>query len=158
MEDIQEKNQQMQKNTQEIFDASSSVSQAFMYFIDSWKKYFLFSGRANRTMFWAFIIFNIIIGSFFALIVGKQGAVVYFFLSFFPAWAAAVRRLHDIGQTGVWTVIPAILILSACFFIKEQSFSLVTLCSSLSLIFCFLLLFFLCMKSDEENKYGSEVK
>jgi len=38
---------------------------------------------------------------------------------------------------------------------QMQIDSLATLCSSLSLIFSVLLLFFMCLKSDGENKYGT---
>lgn len=148
MSNMQKVNQKIQNNSQEIWDASSSVSQSFIYFVDSWKKYFLFSGRANRTMFWAFVFFNIVIGSFIALVVGRQGAIVYFFLSFFPAWAAAVRRLHDAGQSGLWSVVPIILFAGAVYFIQTDSAALVTLCFSLAFIFSALLVFFLCLKGE----------
>lgn len=105
-------------------------------------------------MFWSFVCFNLIISCFIGLVVGAQGAGVYSFLSFFPAWAVAVRRLHDIGQTGLWTVIPVALTFGAGFSMQMQIDSLATLCSSLSLIFSVLLLFFMCLKSDGENKYG----
>lgn len=157
MPNIEKTGRQIQEKAQEIFNAAPavSISQAFMYFIDAWKKYFVFSGRSNRMMFWSFVFFNLIISSFIGLVVGMQGAGVYSFVSFFPAWAAAVRRLHDIGQSGLWTVIPVALTFCAGFFVQMQNDSLVTLCSSLSLVFSVLLLFFLCLKSDGENKYGS---
>lgn len=156
MPNIEKTGRQAQEKAQEIFSTASSVSisQAFMYFIEAWKKYFVFSGRSNRMMFWSFVCFNLIISCFIGLVVGAQGAGVYSFLSFFPAWAVAVRRLHDIGQTGLWTVIPVALTFGAGFSMQMQIDSLATLCSSLSLIFSVLLLFFMCLKSDEENKYG----
>lgn len=156
MPNIEKTGRQVQEKAQEIFNTTSSVSisQAFMYFIEAWKKYFVFSGRSNRMMFWSFVCFNLIISSFIGLVVGMQGAGVYSFVSFFPAWAVAVRRLHDIGQSGLWTVIPVALTFCAGFFVQMQNDALVTLCSSLSLVFSVLLLFFLCLKSDGENKYG----
>ncbi|MGN1078832.1 MAG: DUF805 domain-containing protein [Alphaproteobacteria bacterium] len=156
MPNIEKTSRQMREKAREIFSTapSFSISQAFMYFIEAWKKYFVFSGRSDRMMFWSFVFFNLIIGSLIGLVVGIQGSGVYSFISFFPAWAVAVRRLHDIGQTGLWTLIPVALTFSAGFSLQMQMDSLATLCSSLSLIFSVLLLFFLCLKSDGENKYG----
>ena len=145
---MKKESQKNQNDSQEISEASSSVSQTFIYFIDSWKKYFLFSGRANRTMFWAFVFFNIVIGSFIALVVGRQGAVVYFFLSFFPAWSAAVRRLRDAGQSGLWSVIPILLFCGSAYFVHTGSSALNTLFFSLGFISSALLIFFLCLKSE----------
>ena len=156
MPNIEKTGRQVQEKAQEIFSTASSVSisQAFMYFIEAWKKYFVFSGRSNSMMFWSFVCFNMIIGGFVGLVTGIQGAGVYSFISFCPAWAVAVRRLHDTGQTGLWTLIPVALTFSAGFSQQMQISSLATLCSSLSLIFSVLLLFFMCLKSDGENKYG----
>ena len=84
MPNIEKTGRQAQEKAQEIFSTASSVSisQAFMYFIEAWKKYFVFSGRSNRMMFWSFVCFNLIISCFIGLVVGAQGAGVYSFLSF----------------------------------------------------------------------------
>lgn len=132
-----------------------SLSQAFMYFIEGWRKYFVFSGRSNRTVFWSFICFNLIMGGFVGVVVGTQGTAVYSFLSLFPAWAAAVRRLHDTGRTGLWTLVPAFLTFAAGFFMQMQKDAPAFFCSSLSFVFSVLLLLFLCMKSDGKNRYGN---
>ena len=148
MSKIQKINQQ---HSQELLNTQFSASQSFIYFVDSWKKYFLFSGRANRTMFWAFVFFNIIIGSFIALVVGRQAANIYFFLSFFPAWAVAVRRLHDAGQSGLWSVVPIVLFCGSAYFLQTDNPVLISLCFSLAFIFSALLIFFLCLESEEKN-------
>ena len=157
MPDIEKAQWQLYEKQQIISGSLSSLcfSQTFLYFVEAWQKFFVFHGRSNRVMFWSFVFFNIIIGCFFGLVIGRQGIVFYCLLSFLPAWAAVVRRLHDIGQTGAWTIIPAILGAGIVFFVREQAFSLVTLCSSLFLIFSVLLIFFLCLEGEEENKYGS---
>ena len=160
MPHIKKANRPISGSAQKILNTvpSFSISQAFMYFIDAWRMYFVFSGRANRMMFWSFVCFNLIIGGLIGLIVGVQGAGVYSFVSFFPAWAVAVSRLHDAGQSGLWTIVPSLFMFGTGFFAQMQNDPLITLCSSLTLIFSVLLLFFLCLKSDAENSHGPVIE
>lgn len=122
-----------------------SIIYLFCRFLE--KVFFIF-GTSEQNDVLGVCFFNIVIGSFIALVVGRQGAIVYFFLSFFPAWAAAVRRLHDAGQSGLWSVVPIILFAGAAYFIQTDSAALVTLCFSLAFIFSALLVFFLCLKGE----------
>lgn len=83
------------------------------------KKYVDFSGRARRTEYWMFILFNMIFGVV-ALVLdsllgsASKGSVYGLFYSLFslaillPTWAVTVRRLHDIGKSGWWIFISLI--------------------------------------------------
>ena len=64
-------------------------------------QYATFSGRASRSEFWWFFLFQIL-----ALIVsGMLGDVAYSILALLlllPALAVGTRRLHDVGRSGWW--------------------------------------------------------
>lgn len=71
------------------------------------RKYVTFSGRASRSEFWYFWLFQFIIG----LVLNIVAYLVHFlaFLPlisalffFLPNMSVAVRRLHDIDKSGWW--------------------------------------------------------
>ena len=73
-------------------------------------KYATFSGRASRSEFWWFELFQLLLlypfGMFIDFLLGtsEQGLYVNF-LSLgiaLPAFAVSARRLHDIGKSGWW--------------------------------------------------------
>ena len=93
------------------------------------KKYAVFSGRARRTEYWMFFLFNIIILivlGFLEGIFGSPGilSTIYGLAVFIPSIAVAVRRLHDIGRTGWWVLIGLIPFIGAIvliiFFVLES--------------------------------------
>lgn len=65
-----------------------------------------FSGRARRSEYWYFILFNTIILLVLyvlSMLIGTIGFVlygVYALATFLPGLAVAVRRLHDINKSG----------------------------------------------------------
>ena len=73
-------------------------------------KYAKFVGRARRKEYWYFILFNLIIIYALVLIEGAADtatstmAGLYSFAVLVPALAVTARRLHDIGDSGWWTV------------------------------------------------------
>lgn len=88
--------------------------------IDWWKKVFLenyanFEGRARRSEYWYFVLFNFLITlsayivSFLLILFG--GFLLWFFIPIFslltiiPSLAAQVRRLHDTNKSGWWLLI-----------------------------------------------------
>jgi uncharacterized membrane protein YhaH (DUF805 family) len=96
------------------------------------KNYAVFTGRASRTEYWMFVLFNIIfctiaividhlLGTTFN-IDSLNGAVNfpygYFYLVYvlavlIPGLAVFVRRLHDIGKTGWYFLVAIIPIVGA---------------------------------------------
>lgn len=85
------------------------------WYIDAWKNYVNFSGRARRKAYWMFVLFNLIalfvagaIDNVLGL-VGQNGygplSGLYGLAVFLPGLALAVRRLHDTGRSGWWFLI-----------------------------------------------------
>lgn len=83
------------------------------------KNYAVFSGRARRTEYWMFVLFNILVT--FAILIlegvmyaafssGTMGLlyVLYGLATFVPSLAVAVRRLHDTGKSG-WFLLIALI-------------------------------------------------
>lgn len=107
------------------------------------RKYVTFNGRASRSEYWFFCLFNCIISSILfglAIAINQENVsliflgltFVYSLVVFLPALAVTVRRLHDTGKSG-W--------LYCIVFIPY--------------IGTFILLYFLCKKSDSHtNIYG----
>lgn len=111
------------------------------------RQYAVFAGRAQRSEYWYFTLFNslafIVLGFTDALFgtfsaeagVGIIGGL-YWLAVFLPTLGVGVRRLHDTGRSGWWLVIVLIPIIGAI-----------------------VLLFFLVKDSDPEaNKYGDNPK
>lgn len=78
--------------------------------------YARFSGRASRSEFWWFVLFNfvasIVLGIVDAVLFGQmadQGmspiSSLYSLVVLVPSLAVGARRLHDIGRTGWWQLI-----------------------------------------------------
>ena len=84
-------------------------------------KYITFSGRAQRSEFWWFMLFltvgQIIAGAADAVMFGDNIVVsggmeisyntgyfgnIFALATFLPTWAVQVRRLHDTGRSGWW--------------------------------------------------------
>jgi uncharacterized membrane protein YhaH (DUF805 family) len=104
------------------------------HYINAWKNYAVFKGRASRKEYWFFVLFNFLIASIFSLldIVLSISAVGFedtfyglmmlrgfstgftFFYIFYllamlvPGLAFVTRRLHDIGKSG-WMQLVALI-------------------------------------------------
>lgn len=77
------------------------------YYVGCLKNYAKFDGRARRKEYWMFVLGNFIIGFVLGFILGIIGAptyigYIYRLAVLVPSIAVAVRRLHDIGKSGVW--------------------------------------------------------
>jgi uncharacterized membrane protein YhaH (DUF805 family) len=82
------------------------------------KKYATFSGRASRSEFWFFYLFYIIVyivGSIVGAAVGSSMLVYLFIVPLWlPQWAAGIRRMHDVGRSGWFMLVPIYNIILAC--------------------------------------------
>ncbi|MCQ2272214.1 MAG: DUF805 domain-containing protein [Bacteroidales bacterium] len=101
------------------------------WYLKCLKQYADFGGRARRTEYWMFALFNILISLvFFVLNLLSKGSsvisvlsIIYSLAVFIPGLAVAVRRLHDIGKSGwnyLFILIPVIgVILMLIWFCTE---------------------------------------
>ncbi len=86
------------------------------YYINSLTQYAKFSGRARRKEYWLFTLFNVLIGAGLGLIEGSFGlfpdseqsllANLFVLTVFLPGIAVFVRRMHDVGKSGWFLLIP----------------------------------------------------
>ena len=89
------------------------------WYLQAFKKYAVFSGRATRKEFWIFtLIFGIVTAVLYGVgeatkpVSGEPSHIVnilvailfllWVFAHLVPAIAVTVRRLHDIGRSGWW--------------------------------------------------------
>jgi uncharacterized membrane protein YhaH (DUF805 family) len=81
------------------------------YFLDVLKnKYALFNGRARRAEYWYFTLFNVIISFVLGFLAGMIKmpwiASIYSIAVLIPGIAVAIRRMHDVGKSGWFILIP----------------------------------------------------
>jgi uncharacterized membrane protein YhaH (DUF805 family) len=80
------------------------------YFIKAMQNYATFSGRARRSEYWYFTLFNFIISFAFGFICALAGKPDLYMIStvvlFIPSLAVGVRRMHDVGKSGLFLLIP----------------------------------------------------
>lgn len=106
------------------------------------QNYVGFSGRARRTEFWMFILFNFLAGG---IVLGILDAILgtgnllsglYYLAVFLPTLAVWSRRLHDTGKSALWLLIGLV-----------------------PLVGIVVLLVFACLDSDPgNNQYGPNPK
>lgn len=102
------------------------------YYLNVLKHYAIFSGRARRSEYWYFALFNLIfsilailldhaletnfkIQTFNGTINSPYGYcyLIYIIAVFLPGLAVLVRRLHDVGKSGSFVFISLIPIVGA---------------------------------------------
>ena len=80
------------------------------YYLKVFQNYATFSGRARRSEYWYFVLFNTIaifvlmFLSFkleFPYLIG-----IYYLVTLIPGLAVSVRRMHDVGKSGWFVLIP----------------------------------------------------
>ena len=99
------------------------------YYINALKNYAVFTGRARRSEYWYFVLFNFVFAMAAAILdnmlhitislaPGYPGfyGYIYFAYALFaliPGLAVLIRRLHDIGKSGWFFLIVFIPIIGA---------------------------------------------
>jgi uncharacterized membrane protein YhaH (DUF805 family) len=80
------------------------------YYLNVWKNFANFSGRARRSEYWYFVLFNsiivIILGQIAVLIESPWLVTIYYLAILIPSIAVGVRRMHDVGKSGWYLLIP----------------------------------------------------
>lgn len=98
------------------------------FFIDAYKQYANFQGRANRQKYWMFYLFYmliILILSIVEIMIGLPDVLsgLFALVSLIPGIAITTRRLHDIDKSGWWQLLILIPLIGAIiliiFLIKE---------------------------------------
>ena len=93
------------------------------WYLQVLKKYAVFNGRARRTEYWMFVLFNFIIVIALGFIEGFTGIApgtdqsvlggLYMLAVLLPGIAVGVRRLHDTGRSGWWLLIGFVPLIGA---------------------------------------------
>lgn len=105
------------------------------------KKYADFRGRARRTEYWLFFLFNLVIATLLGVVdffLGTLGALgaLFALAILIPSIAVAARRMHDTNRSGWWLLIAFIPVIGTI-----------------------ALIIFLLLDSDPgENRFGSNPK
>lgn len=91
-----------------------------------------FKGRARRKEFWVFLMINSIMAILMTVLdelLGTKNPIIYGYFSciygliaLVPSIAVMVRRLHDIGKSGWWTLIILIPIIGNTILLVFASF------------------------------------
>ena len=94
---------------------------------DVLKKYAVFKGRARRREFWTFLLVNALLSYLLAMFCGIAQSMFYtdridtsLVLALFyaavllPSLAAGVRRMHDVGKSGWYLLVPLYNLYLAC--------------------------------------------
>jgi uncharacterized membrane protein YhaH (DUF805 family) len=88
------------------------------YYLKVLQNYAIFKGRASRSEYWYFVLFNVI----FSIVLGFVSGIVdlpilytiYSLALLIPSIAVAVRRMHDVGKSGWFILIPIYDLILAC--------------------------------------------
>ena len=70
-----------------------------------------FSSRSRRKEYWMFSLFNVIVAFFIGFMIGLAQLPIniiniYYLATLIPAIAVGVRRMHDVGKSGWWLLMP----------------------------------------------------
>jgi uncharacterized membrane protein YhaH (DUF805 family) len=82
------------------------------YYISVLKNFANFNGRARRSEYWYFVLFSVIISVALSSIDRMMGfesgllSTIYSLAVLVPSIAVGVRRMHDVGKSGWFILIP----------------------------------------------------
>jgi uncharacterized membrane protein YhaH (DUF805 family) len=92
----------------------------FEYFVKVYKNYANFEGRARRSEYWYYTLFYYLVA--ILLVFVDQGiesesgitGLIFALGSLIPTIAVGVRRMHDVGKSGWYLLIPIYNLILAC--------------------------------------------
>ena len=93
---------------------------AFEYFVKVYKNYANFEGRARRSEYWYYTLFYYLIAIVLIFVdqaIGSEIGIVglvFALGSLIPSIAVGVRRMHDVGKSGWYLLIPIYNLVLAC--------------------------------------------
>jgi uncharacterized membrane protein YhaH (DUF805 family) len=101
------------------------------WYLEVLRKYALFTGRARRSEYWYFVLFNVIVAvvlgfvdSALAKILGfGMFGMLYGLAVLVPGIAVSIRRLHDTDRSGWWLLLALVPLvgLVLIYFLAEDS-------------------------------------
>ncbi|MFC4258818.1 DUF805 domain-containing protein [Marinobacter lacisalsi] len=104
------------------------------HFLDGYRRFGDFSGRATREQFWMFFLFYIVVYIVLSIVDAFIGfpalSGLFALASLIPHLAYGARRLHDTGRSGWWQLIALVPLVGL------------------------VLIFFLVQKSEGDNRFG----
>jgi len=88
------------------------------WYVEAFRKYAQFSGRARRMEFWMFTLINLLVIVGLLVFSDKLRLAsillaIYCFGMVIPNLALTVRRLHDTGRSGWWILIGIVPLIGA---------------------------------------------
>lgn len=88
------------------------------FYLKVLQNYATFKGRASRSEHWYFVLFNIIFSIALSYVSGVVNLpilyTIYSLALLIPSIAVAVRRMHDVGKSGWFILIPIYGLILAC--------------------------------------------
>jgi uncharacterized membrane protein YhaH (DUF805 family) len=88
------------------------------YYLNVLQNYATFSGRARRSEYWYFFLFNVIISFVLGFVGVSMGTTIlsniYSLAVLIPGIAVGVRRMHDVGKSGWFILVPIYNLILAC--------------------------------------------
>ena len=80
------------------------------WYLEPWRKYAAFSGRASIKEFWYFFLFNLIIFFMLGVIEGFLATIasIYQLAILIPSISVGVRRMHDTNHSGWCLLLPVV--------------------------------------------------
>jgi uncharacterized membrane protein YhaH (DUF805 family) len=73
---------------------------------DGFARYADFTGLSTRSQYWYFLLVTNLAAIIAQLSFGDLGGNVISLITFIPTLAAAIRRMHDVGRSGWFILIP----------------------------------------------------
>ena len=124
-------------------------------------KYATFSGRARRSEFWWFYLFNVLVNFVLGLINVKIITSLWSLAILLPSLAVTVRRLHDTGKSGWYILIPIVVAIIACVIIVLAEASVAGMIIAYAMIIVVMILYIIWLVKDSQpgdNQYGPNPK
>jgi uncharacterized membrane protein YhaH (DUF805 family) len=88
------------------------------YYLTVLQKYAEFNGRASRSEYWYFILYNFLISLAIGVVAGLIKlpilGTLYSFAVLLPGIAVGIRRMHDVDKSGWYILIPFYNLYLAC--------------------------------------------
>lgn len=141
------------------------------WYVQALKNYFNFSGRARRKEYWMFNLIHQVILAVLYLVPVLSGSnsiisiifgiatILYVLGTAIPAISVTVRRLHDIGYSGWWMLMPAASFLAMVVAIVLKA-NVLLLMWAIILLVAYIGLFVASVLDSEpsDNQYGPNPK